>query len=100
MKQIKKNKKVGDVCIRERGDPAREADSGVTSHSSHAAGASDNMNTQRGIGGRQKAGSYRAEHKGSILSVTAVKMTTAVSLVDFSMYSALVRRVTSASLTA
>lgn len=38
MKQIKK-KKVGDVCIRERGDPARETGAGVTSHSSPAAEA-------------------------------------------------------------
>lgn len=56
------------------------------------------MNTQRGIGGRQKAASYRAEHKGSILSVTAVKTTRAVSLVDFSMYNVLVQQVTSDSL--
>lgn len=32
-------KKVWDVCIREHRDPAREAGSGVTRHSSHAAGA-------------------------------------------------------------
>lgn len=44
------------------------------------------MNTQRGIGGRWEAGSYRVEQKGSILRVTAVKTTRAVSHIDSGMY--------------
>lgn len=54
MKQIKKEK-VGDVCIRKW----RETGVGVTSHSSPAARGPDTVNTQRGIGGRWEAGSYR-----------------------------------------
>lgn len=53
------------------------------------------MNTQRGIGGRWEAGSYRVEQKGSILSVTAVKTTRAVSHIDSGMYRAEVQRFTS-----
>lgn len=53
------------------------------------------MNTQRGIGGRWEVGSYRGEQKGSILSVTAVKTTTAVSHIDSIVYE--VCRFTSAS---
>lgn len=45
------------------------------------------MNTQRGIGGRLEAGSYRAQQKGSILSVTAIKTIRAVSHTDSGMYS-------------
>ena len=44
------------------------------------------MNTQRGIEGCWLGGSYRAENKVSILSVTAVKTTRAVSLIDSRMY--------------
>lgn len=84
MNETKKNK-VGDVC-RERRDPARGTGAVVTSHSSPAAGGPDTVNTQRGIRGRWEAGSYRVEQKGSILSVTAVKTTRAVSHIDSGMY--------------
>lgn len=77
MKQVKKRRCGGrgvGVCIRER--------LGVTSHSSPAAGGPDTVNTQRGIGGRWEAGSYRVEQKGSIPSVKAVRTTGAVSHID------------------
>lgn len=75
------------VCIRER--------LGVTSHSSPAAGGPDTVNTQRGIGGRWEAGSYRVEQKGSIPSVKAVRTNGAVSHIDSGMYRVEVQRFTS-----